>query len=126
MILMLITIGLIIIGLTIHILDEIVCLDIPKWLEGVEYIGMIVGGFAGIICGCIIFANTIKSDYMLQELEIDKNNYIQVLETGVYTDDINISDILTVREIQELRNQKSKEEHIDELIRQMNLNKKEV
>lgn len=33
MILMLITIGLIIIGLTIHILDEIVCLDIPKWLE---------------------------------------------------------------------------------------------
>lgn len=30
------------------------------------------------------------------------------------------------KEIQELRNQKSKEEHIDELIRQMNLNKKEV
>ena len=28
------------------------------------------------------------------------------------------------KEIQELRNQKSKEEHIDELIRQMHLNKK--
>lgn len=30
------------------------------------------------------------------------------------------------KEIQELRNQKSKEEHIDELIRQMNLKQKEV
>ena len=101
MILTLIAIGLFVIGLIIHILDVIVYLDIPKWLEEIEYVGLIVGGFISGVCGVIIFANTVKNDYNLQKLEIDRSNYLQVLETGVYTDDINISDIQTIREVQE-------------------------
>ena len=52
---------------------------------------------------------------------IDTRAEIDILIANKYSEIAQLE-----KEIQELRNQKSKEEHIDELIRQMHLNKKEV
>lgn len=99
MIFTLIAIGVLIIGVTLWVIFDKT--DVGEWAAYVGVFLTMFGAVFTLIFGAVSIYAACSNDYEYEDTMISRENYIDVLKTGVYDDSLNISDIDTIQEIQE-------------------------